>query len=170
MWLICRKTFICMCNSKYFFACSLSSYICAYLLSSKGESEVYCEHCTRWAACSHHTHMSTHRLLSHSPPGTHADKTLNHVTAEQTHQTEWEMVSKGTEDQYMVEELAVLGGPSNLHHSWCNDCHLIVPNARIHTKCTTHTLKGRGITSCLKRGRKRVFIWKGRQFDSVPMA
>lgn len=40
----------------------------AYPLSSRDESEVYCEHCTRWAACSHHMHMNTHRLLSRSPP------------------------------------------------------------------------------------------------------
>lgn len=29
----------------------------------------------------------------------------------------------------MIEELAVLGGPSNLHHSGRDDRHLVVPHA-----------------------------------------
>lgn len=53
--------------------------------------------------------------------------------------------------KYMIQELAVLGGPSDLHYPWCDDRHLVVPNAWIHTECTAHALKGRGITSCLKK-------------------
>ena len=125
----------------------------AYPPSSRGESEVYCERCTRWAACSHHTHMSIHRLLSHNPPETHIHKKMPNCSTAGKQNVE-KLNIQDTEDEYVVEELAVLGGPSNLHHSWCNDCHLVVPNAWIHTECTTDALKGWGITSCLRRGAK----------------
>lgn len=59
--------------------------------------------------------MSIRRLLSHNPPVTHVQKKLNCVTAEK--QKVERLNSKDTEDEYMVEELAVLGGPSNLHHA-----------------------------------------------------
>lgn len=60
--------------------------------------------------------MSIRRLLSHNPPVTHTyRKRLNCVTAEK--QKVERLNSKDTEDEYMVEELAVLGGPSNLHHA-----------------------------------------------------
>lgn len=51
----------------------------------------------------------------------------------------------------MVEELAVLGGPSNLHHPWCNDGHLVVPNPRVDAECASHALEGGGVASCLGR-------------------
>lgn len=41
-----------------------------YPPSSRDERGVYCEHCTRWAACSHRTHMSIRRPRSRSPPVT----------------------------------------------------------------------------------------------------
>lgn len=50
----------------------------------------------------------------------------------------------------MVEELAVLGGPSDLHHSGRDDRHLIVPDARVHAERTTHALKGGGVASRLE--------------------
>lgn len=43
----------------------------AYPPSSRGEHEVYCERCTRLAACSHRTHTSIHHLLFHNLPVTH---------------------------------------------------------------------------------------------------
>lgn len=49
----------------------------------------------------------------------------------------------------MIEELAVLGGPSNLHHSWRDDRHLVVPHAWIHAEGTANALEGRGVTSSL---------------------
>lgn len=79
---------------------------------------------------------------------------LYHVTAEQVRQNEESLNSRDTQDEYMIEELAVLGGPSDLHHAWRNDRHLVVPNTRIHAECTTHTLKGWGVASCLRRGKK----------------
>lgn len=49
----------------------------------------------------------------------------------------------------MVEEFAVLGGPSDLHHPRRNDRHLVVPNARIHAEGAPHALKRRGVAAGL---------------------
>lgn len=57
----------------------------------------------------------------------------------------------GRRDAYVVEELAVLGGPSNLHHPRRDDGHLVVPNPRVHAEGAAHALKGGGVASCLGR-------------------
>lgn len=54
----------------------------------------------------------------------------------------------------MVEELAVLGGPSDLHHPRRNDRHLVVPNARIHAEGAAHAFKRRGVATGLEEGTK----------------
>lgn len=54
-------------------------------------------------------------------------------------------------EEYVVEELAVLGGPSDLHHPRCNDGHLVVPNPRVNAEGAAHALKGGGVASCLGR-------------------
>lgn len=41
----------------------------------------------------------------------------------------------------MVEELAILGGPADLHDTRSDDRDLIVPNTRVHAECTAHTLE-----------------------------
>lgn len=58
----------------------------------------------------------------------------------------------GRRDDYVVEELAVLGGPSDLHHPRRNDGHLVVPNPRVHAERAAHALEGGGVASCLGRG------------------
>lgn len=100
-------------------------------------------------------HMNIHRLLFHNPPETH--KQSIYVSAKKDNVENCN--SKHTEEGYMIEELAVPGGPSNLHHAWCNDCHLVVPNTRIHAKRTADALKGWCIASCLKmQARKKYYI------------
>lgn len=42
---------------------------------------------------------------------------------------------------YMVEELAILGGPADLHDPRSDHRDLIVPNTRVHAECTAHALK-----------------------------
>lgn len=49
----------------------------------------------------------------------------------------------------MVEELAVLGGPSDLHHPRRDDRHLVVPDARIHAERAAHAFKRRGVATGL---------------------
>lgn len=61
----------------------------------------------------------------------------------------------GRRDDYVVEELAVLGGPSDLHHPRRNDGHLVVPNPRVHAERAAHALEGGGVASCLGRGAKK---------------
>lgn len=96
--------------------------------------------------------MSIHRPQSHNPPVTQTHATTpKYLTVEQEVENLHIIVS---ESAYMVEKLAVLGGPSNLHHSWCNDRHLVVPNARIHTECATHTFKWWSVTTGLTEGTK----------------
>lgn len=58
----------------------------------------------------------------------------------------------------MVEELAVLGGPSDLHHPGRNDRHLVVPNARVNAEGATHAFERRGVASGLKEGTKAAGI------------
>lgn len=59
--------------------------------------------------------MSIHRLLSHNPPETYVYKKMPNCSTADKQNVEKRNI-KDTEDEYMVEELAVLGGPSNLHH------------------------------------------------------
>lgn len=58
----------------------------------------------------------------------------------------------GADGEYMVEELAVLGGPSDLHHPRRDNGHLVVPNPRVHAERASHALERRGVTSSLRRG------------------
>ena len=51
---------------------------------------------------------------------------------------------------YVVEELAVLGGPADLHHTGGDDRHLVVPDARVHAERTAHALEGRRVAPCLQ--------------------
>lgn len=60
-----------------------------------------------------------------------------------------------SESEYMVEELAVLGGPSDLHHPRRDGRHLVVPDARIHAERAAHALKRRGVAAGLRRGTNR---------------
>ena len=53
---------------------------------------------------------------------------------------------------YVVEELAVLGGPADLHHPGGDDRHLVVPHARVHAERTAHALKGRRVAPRLHGG------------------
>ena len=41
----------------------------------------------------------------------------------------------------MIEELAVLGRPTDLHHPRRNYGNLVVPDTRVHLECAPHTLK-----------------------------
>lgn len=41
----------------------------------------------------------------------------------------------------MVEELAVLGGPANLHDTVGDDKHLVVPDTAVRVVRAPHTLK-----------------------------
>jgi len=50
---------------------------------------------------------------------------------------------------HVVKELAVFGGPTNLHDSISDDQNFIVPHPSIHLKCAAHTFKGRCITTGL---------------------
>ena len=43
---------------------------------------------------------------------------------------------------YVVEELAVLGGPADLHDPRGDDRDLVVPDARVHAERAADTLKG----------------------------
>jgi hypothetical protein len=54
----------------------------------------------------------------------------------------------------MVEELAILGGPANLHDPWGDHSDLIVPHAWVHTEGTADTLEGGRVTACLGREEK----------------
>ncbi len=49
----------------------------------------------------------------------------------------------------MVEELAVFGGPANLHDTVGDDEHLIVPDTTVRVVRTAHTLKRKCVTSRL---------------------
>lgn len=60
-----------------------------------------------------------------------------------------------SESEYMVEELAVLGGPSDLHHPRRDGRHLVVPDARIHAERAAHALKRRGVAAGLREGTNR---------------
>ena len=51
---------------------------------------------------------------------------------------------------YVVEELAVLGRPADLHDARCHYQRLVVPDAGVHLKRTAHALKGRGVTPGLQ--------------------
>lgn len=51
----------------------------------------------------------------------------------------------------MVEELAVLGGPSDLHHPRRDDGHLVVPDPGVHAERAPHALEGGGVASSLTR-------------------
>lgn len=53
------------------------------------------------------------------------------------------------EGSYVVEELAVLGGPSNLHDPRGDDRDLVVPDTRVHAECAADALEGGGITASL---------------------
>lgn len=67
-----------------------------------------------------------------------------------------------SESEYMVEELAVLGGPSDLHHPRRDGRHLVVPDARIHAERAAHALKRRGVAAGLRGGTnrgERVCVW-----------
>lgn len=50
----------------------------------------------------------------------------------------------------MVEEFAVLGGPSDLHHPRRDDGHLVVPNPGVHAERASHALEGGGVAACLR--------------------
>lgn len=50
----------------------------------------------------------------------------------------------------MVEELAVLGGPSDLHHPRRDDGHLVVPNPRVHAERASHALERGGVAAGLR--------------------
>ena len=50
----------------------------------------------------------------------------------------------------MIEELAVLGGPSNLHDPSRDDGRLVVPDTLVHLECAPHALEGGRITPRLQ--------------------
>lgn len=50
----------------------------------------------------------------------------------------------------MVEELAILGGPANLHDTRSDHRDLVVPNTRVHAERTAHALERRSVTSRLR--------------------
>lgn len=59
---------------------------------------------------------------------------------------------------YVVEELAILGGPADLHDTRSDHRDLIVPNTRVHTECTPHALEWWRVTSCLREVLTVVYI------------
>lgn len=60
--------------------------------------------------------MSIHRPQSHNPPVTQTHATTpKYLTVEEQDVEKLDITV--SESEYMVKELAVLGGPSNLHHS-----------------------------------------------------
>lgn len=51
----------------------------------------------------------------------------------------------------MIEELAILGGPADLHDPRGDDRDLIVPHARVHAERTAHALERRCIAAGLRK-------------------
>ncbi len=57
-------------------------------------------------------------------------------------------------NSYMVEKLAILSGPANLHNSCRDDGDLVVPDAGVRLKRAADALERRGVATSLKKGTK----------------